>query len=52
MSLPFSSASPARKGSDGGSWERVSAEGSRPYVVCLDCGKHFEYDWSKMRVVK
>jgi hypothetical protein len=21
------------------------------YVVCLDCGKEFPYDWSEMRVV-
>jgi hypothetical protein len=21
------------------------------YVVCLDCGRKFEYDWDKMRVV-
>ena len=21
------------------------------YVVCLDCGKEFEYDWRSMRVV-
>lgn len=22
------------------------------YVVCLDCGRHFDYDWSQMRVVR
>ena len=21
-----------------------------PYVVCLDCGKQFTYDWKNMRV--
>jgi hypothetical protein len=21
------------------------------YVVCLDCGKEFAYDWSEMRIV-
>ena len=21
-----------------------------PYVVCLDCGKEFNYDWNNMRV--
>ena len=51
MSLPFSSASPARKASDG-PWEKISNEGSHPYVVCLDCGKRFDYDWNNMRVVK
>ena len=23
---------------------------SRTYVVCLDCGKEFAYDWKSMRV--
>lgn len=22
------------------------------YVVCLDCGKEFGYDWDRMRVLK
>jgi hypothetical protein len=25
---------------------------SESYVVCLDCGKHFEYDLSRMRIGK
>jgi DNA-directed RNA polymerase subunit RPC12/RpoP len=24
----------------------------KPYVVCLWCGREFEYDWNKMRVVR
>lgn len=52
MSLPFSSSSPARKASNGDSWERITDQSSQPYVVCLDCGKHFDYDWTRMRVVK
>jgi hypothetical protein len=52
MSLPFSNSTPARKASNGEAWERISAQDSHPYVVCLDCGKHFDYDWSRMRVVK
>lgn len=51
MSQPFSAAS-NRKASAGGSWNPVSESPSEIYVVCLDCGKHFEYDWSRMRVVK
>jgi hypothetical protein len=27
----------------------VSQKGT--YVVCLDCGKEFAYDWQKMRVM-
>lgn len=26
--------------------------GVRHYVVCLECGKEFPYDWSAMKVVK
>ncbi len=25
---------------------------ARTYVVCLDCGKEFAYDWDEMRVGK
>jgi RNase P subunit RPR2 len=25
---------------------------SSTYVVCLNCGKEFEYDWAKMKVSK
>ena len=25
---------------------------ARHYVVCLDCGRKFEYDWATMRVVQ
>ena len=28
-----------------------NADGSYTYVVCLDCGKEFAYDWQTMRVV-
>ncbi len=26
--------------------------GAETYVVCLDCGKHFAYDWAQMRIAK
>ena len=29
---------------------QASMVGSRTYVVCLDCGKEFAYDWRAMRV--
>ena len=25
---------------------------SQSYVVCLDCGKKFSYDWTHMRIVR
>lgn len=32
-------------------WESVTAP-ARHYVVCLDCGKKFTYDWDRMRIVR
>lgn len=52
LSKPFSPASPIRHGSSNSEWESVSSNKQAPYVVCLDCGKHFNYDWSRMRVMK
>jgi hypothetical protein len=28
-----------------------AAQATGTYVVCLDCGKEFAYDWSQMKVV-
>ena len=33
-------------------WEPVAASGPGHYVVCLECGKKFGYDWSEMRIIK
>ena len=30
--------------------QTVARGGSRTYVVCLDCGSEFAYDWATMRV--
>lgn len=30
---------------------RGPASATRTYVVCLDCGKEFPYDWEQMRIV-
>lgn len=24
----------------------------RPYVVCLDCGQEYAYDWQQMKITK
>lgn len=29
----------------------VAARQTGTYVVCLDCGKEFAYDWQQMRIV-
>jgi hypothetical protein len=52
LSKPFSAVSSSRYGSSHSEWESVSGEKSVPYVVCLDCGRHFDYDWSRMQVVR
>ncbi len=30
---------------------RRAGTGPRTYVVCLDCGREFAYDWTQMKVV-
>lgn len=47
---PFTAAVAAAspRGSD---WESVGS-GPSHYVVCLDCGKKFAYDWQNMRMVR
>ncbi len=50
VSLPFTSASAGdyERHTD---WEPVSNSKSMShYVVCLDCGQKFGYDWSNMKV--
>jgi hypothetical protein len=29
-----------------------SASSPSAYIVCLDCGKEFPYDWERMKVVR
>lgn len=51
MTQPFTSASPIdyERNVD---WQPVSTTTSMShYVVCLDCGRKFGYDWSQMRVI-
>jgi hypothetical protein len=28
------------------------AKFSKHYVVCLDCGQEFPYDWDKMKIIR
>jgi hypothetical protein len=51
MSHPFASGSSTSQGKKG-DWEPVGPNTGGHYVVCLDCGRKFNYDWSKMKVVK
>jgi hypothetical protein len=32
-------------------WRSAVARQTGTYIVCLDCGKEFAYDWEQMRVL-
>ena len=49
ISQPFA-ASAATRRTTSSDWEAPMPAG-RHYVVCLDCGRKFEYDWANMRMV-
>ncbi len=49
ISQPFSAAVPATQST--GEWDMVGAPATH-YVVCLECGRKFQYDWQNMRVVR
>ena len=51
ISQPFP-AEMAHAGSSSIDWDPMQPITSNHYVVCLDCGKRFSYDWTKMQVVK
>ena len=48
-SQPFTAASTVTSRSD--DWDAVGT-GPSHYVVCLECGKKFAYDWQEMRIVR
>ena len=52
LSLPFSPAPPQTSATTSAAPQMLRPYRSDTYVVCLDCGRHFEYDWSQMRVLK
>ena len=51
-SQPFAAAATASvsRRATTAAWDPVLPAG-RHYVVCLDCGQKFDYDWQKMRIV-
>lgn len=50
ISQPFAAASSSRRAVNS-DWD-MPAPASEHYVVCLDCGHKFQYDWAKMRVIE
>jgi predicted transcriptional regulator len=52
ISQPFTAATATSSArAVGSAWESVSTTASH-YVVCLECGKKFSYDWDHMRIVR
>ncbi len=51
LSVPFSM-DMARRNHVHLDWSEELPPGSTHYVVCLDCGRRFAYDWSTMKVIK
>ncbi len=52
ISQPFTAATAsASSGSSAAAWDTVGP-GLSHYVVCLECGKKFNYDWAQMRIVR
>ena len=51
ISQPFTAAVAGVAASGSAAWQSVSAPVSH-YVVCLECGKKFTYDWDEMRIVR
>ncbi len=49
-SQPFTAAAAVSTGTHD-DWEPVG-KGPSHYVVCLECGKKFAYDWQKMKIVR
>lgn len=50
LSQPFAAATTPVRRAANTDWD-VPAPPTQHYVVCLDCGHKFEYDWSRMRVI-
>ena len=52
ISKPFAAARSAQPSSN--DWDSVSSSESAGthYVVCLECGKKFGYDWSQMKMIR
>jgi hypothetical protein len=49
LSLPFAAFNPAPAHAVNANWGAPTAA-TRHYVVCLDCGHKFDYDWTTMRM--
>lgn len=51
MSHPFATTTATDHSGPKSEWSSVAPAGGH-YVVCLDCGRKFNYDWANMKVIK
>ena len=51
ISQPFAAAAVPKRRAVNSDWDVPTPAGEH-YVVCLDCGHKFQYDWAKMRVIE
>ena len=51
LSVPFSVETALRQQAHV-DWVEELPPGCSHYVVCLDCGRRFGYDWGSMKVIK
>jgi hypothetical protein len=49
ISQPFAASASVRRAANS-DWD-TPTQASQHYVVCLDCGQKFEYDWANMRMI-
>lgn len=49
ITQPFAASAPMRRAVNS-DWDSPSPA-AQHYVVCLDCGKKFRYDWANMRMM-
>ena len=51
ISQPFAAAASSGRRAVNSDWDMPAPAGQH-YVVCLDCGHKFQYDWANMRVIE
>lgn len=51
LSQPFTALNPTPARAVNAEWDGPAAA-PRHYVVCLDCGRKFDYDWTNMRMAR
>jgi hypothetical protein len=51
LTVPFSTDT-ARQNQAHVDWHEELPDNCSHYVVCLECGRRFGYDWNEMKVIK